>query len=195
MIPEVRYGPWQADRRKAPEARVRALSCSRCGAILARQTSVDEAPLDADPSAIPPLKPYATYCLPDLILLPELASVSSPDLPVYGVPNRQRRGKTPRPIARHEVGPQMVGGVVPREDWFNPDRTRGNTVIRSARWRVRLEPVAFDCLPGEGGLYLPSSVRVPCELFCVNCHSRHLLSGRTGLEAEIASEPTTGRNT
>ena len=40
-----------------------------------------------------------------------------------------------------------------------------------------MKPVAFDSLPGERGAYLPNIVRVPCELFCVSCHDRLLLTG------------------
>jgi hypothetical protein len=187
VIPEVRYGPWQGDRRKGPWARVRALHCSRCDAILARQTSVDEGDLDGDPSTLRPLWPHLTYCRIELILLPELASLSSPGLPVYGLASRARRGKSPRPIVRHQQVVELRFRELPIE---TPDdleralpaiasgaRDDSNTAARSVRRRVRLEPVAFDSLPGENGRYLPTIVGVPCEVFCVNCHGRHLLTG------------------
>jgi hypothetical protein len=165
---------------------VRALHCSRCDAILGRQNSTDVQPLDADPSTLLPLRIYQTYCRPELILLPGLASVSSPGLPVYGLAGRQRRGKSPRPIVRHQQVIQMVGGIIPFEMWGDPDRVAAarasgeidsHTIVRSERHRARLRPVAFDSLPGKAGVYLPNIVSVPCELFCINCHDRHMLTG------------------
>jgi len=197
VIPEVRYGPWQGDRWRGPAARVRALHCSRCDAILARQTSAEEKPLDSDPSTLLPLRPFQTYCRPELILLRGLASVSSPGLPVYGLAGRQRRGKSPRRIARHQQSLRISGGIIPFEMWGDffaggyaaiAGKVDSHTEIRSVRRRVRLEPgvrdrlpgearVYLDRLPGEAAVYLPNIVSVPCELFCINCHDRHLLTG------------------
>lgn len=187
MIPEVCYGPWQRDDRKGPAARVRALHCSRCDAVLGRQTSVDEQDLDVDPSTLLPLRPHLTYGRPELILLPGLASVSSPGLPVYGLASRELRGKNPRPIVRHqqvvELRARIISieapGDVEREIVAIASGARADsyTTVRSVRRRVRVEPVAFDSLPGEAGVYLPTIVDVPCEVFCVDCHDRHLLTG------------------
>jgi hypothetical protein len=173
-IREVVYGDWVADLRKAPEARVRALSCSRCGEILGRQLAVDEMPREALPASLRPLQPHSTYVLPDLILLPDILSVSAPGLPVHGVTSRQRRGLRPRPVVRHSRGSEMLGDRVEQPEGEIP--IIANTRFRKARLRGDLKPVAFDCLPGDRAIYLPNRVDVPCELFCIGCHGRQLVT-------------------
>lgn len=165
MIPSVRYGPWQPhpSRPSARGLRVRFLTCSSCGAILARQFNSD---LDDEPGTWTGF--WSTQLRAEMIPLPQPASEG---LPRYGQQSALRRGKSPRAVVRLQPVWELRTGPQ-------------HSIISHARRPLR--PAADDILPGDPPVWFIPGARPPCEVYCHNCGRLHVLKGRGPEDAPLA---------
>jgi hypothetical protein len=87
----------------------------------------------------------------------------------------QRSARAPELSPRR----QIIGVIIKDEDWFKPEPDNGRTVVgpAAASSSERLASAAFRATAAS----ISSNLRVPGELFCVNCHSQRLLTRAASL--------------
>jgi hypothetical protein len=192
VIPEVSYDTWRAYPER-PNYLIRRLACSRCGATLAFQRTDDpDDPYQVWPTRYP--FPYETRLRSEMIPFPDIVSVSASGLYVYGQQRALRQGKRARPVKwRQEVAAELPTRQLDIEAFFRDGVSR--PLISDEEWESKLRrvrrrtsgshprrlptpDVMHDFIPGDRTTWFNQDAPLPCELFCLNCGVRHLLTGR-----------------